>query len=86
MIIPIAEVSGNVLTQGLILMATGMGAVYLFLTILIYIMKGAARVVPRLAFMLPDPQPAAPKAAAPKADDGAAIAVAIAAAIQKSRG
>ena len=86
MIIPIAEAAGNVMTQGLILMAAGMGAVYLFLVILIFVMKGAALGGPKLDFMLPDPQPAAPKAAAPKADDGAAIAVAIAAAIQRSRG
>ena len=84
MIIPVAEVvGGNVMAQGLILMATGMAAVYLFLTILIFVMKGAALVVPKLAFMLPDPEPAAPKAAAPKTDDGAAIAVAIAAAMKR---
>ncbi len=70
----------SVIFQGFILMLAGMGAVYIFLTILILAMKGAALVVPKLAFLLPDPEPAKPKAAAPKTDDGAAVALAIAAA------
>ena len=81
--IPLLAATDSVVTQGFILMLTGMGAVYLFLTILIFVMKGAAKVVPKLAFMLPDPEPAKPKAAAPKADDGASIALAIAAALKR---
>ena len=79
----LAASESAVVTQGFILMLTGMGAVYLFLCILILVMKGAAKVVPKLAFMLPDPEPAKPKAAAPKADDGASIALAIAAALRR---
>ncbi len=82
--IPLIAATDSVVAQGFILMLTGMGAVYLFLTILIFVMKGAAKVVPGLAFMLPDPEPAKPKAAAaPKADDGASIALAIAAAMKR---
>ncbi len=81
--IPLIAATDSVVTQGFILMLTGMGAVYLFLTILIFVMKGAAKVVPGLAFMLPDPEPPKPKAAAPKADDGASIALAIAAALKR---
>ena len=80
---PLVAASDSVVAQGFILMLTGMGAVYLFLCILILVMKGAAKVVPKLAFMLPDPEPAKPKAAAPKADDGASIALAIAAALKR---
>ena len=81
--IPLLAETDSVVTQGFILMLTGMGAVYLFLTILIFVMKGAAKVVPKLAFMLPDPEPAKPKAVAPKTDDGASIALAIAAALKR---
>ena len=81
--IPLIAATDSVVAQGFILMLTGMGAVYLFLTILIFVMKGAAKVVPGLAFMLPDPEPPKPKAAAPKADDGASIALAIAAAMKR---
>lgn len=82
--IPVIAASDSVVAQGFILMLTGMGAVYLFLCILILVMKGAARVVPGLAFMLPDPEPAAPKVAAkPAADNGASVALAIAAALRR---
>ena len=81
--IPLLAANDSVVAQGFILMLTGMGAVYLFLCILILVMKGAAKVVPKLAFMLPDPEPAKPKAAAPKTDDGASIALAIAAALRR---
>lgn len=76
----------NVLVQGLILMAAGMGAVYVFLLILIAVMNVAAKVVPKLGFMLPDPAPAAPPAPARTAGDDAEVAVAIAAAMRKRRG
>ena len=82
----LAAVDNRVVLQGVILMLTGMASVYLFLTILIFVMKGAAKVVPKLAFMLPDPEPAKPKAPAPKKDAGAEVALAIAAAVKRARG
>ena len=86
MMTPILAASDSVVLQGFILMLTGMASVYIFLTLLIYIMKGAAKVVPKLAFMLPDPEPAKPKAPAPKKDAGAEVALAIAAAVKRARG
>ena len=69
--------------KSLILMGVGMGTVFAFLVLLALVLAGSARVVPKLAFMMPDPEPAKPKAAAPKADDGAGVALAIAAALKR---
>jgi sodium pump decarboxylase gamma subunit len=69
--------------QSLILMATGMGAVFSFLVILIVVMTLMAKVTPKLSFMLPDPEPPAPKKPAAAADDEA-VAVAIAVAMKRA--
>ena len=70
--------------QGLLLMGVGMGTVFAFLVLLSVVLALSAHVVPKLPFMMPDPEPAKPKAAAaPKADDGASIALAIAAAMKR---
>lgn len=69
--------------KSLILMGVGMGTVFAFLVLLAFVLAGSAHVVPKLAFMMPDPEPAKPKAPAPKADDGASIALAIAAALRR---
>ena len=69
--------------KSLILMGVGMGTVFAFLVLLSLVLAGSAHVVPKLAFMMPDPEPAKPKAPAPKADDGAAIALALAAAMKR---
>ena len=69
--------------KSLILMGVGMGTVFAFLVLLAFVLAGSALVVPKLAFMMPDPEPAKPKAPAPKADDGASIALAIAAALRR---
>ena len=81
--IPVVATSDSVVLQGFILMLAGMGAVYLFLIILIGVMNVSARVVPKLAFMLPDPEPAKPAPPAPKKDAGAEVALAIAAALKR---
>ena len=69
--------------KSLILMGVGMGTVFAFLVLLAFVLAGSALVVPKLAFMMPDPEPAKPKAPAPKADDGASVALAIAAALRR---
>lgn len=69
--------------KSLILMGVGMGTVFAFLVLLAFVLAGSAHVVPKLSFMMPDPEPAKPKAPAPKADDGASIALAIAAALRR---
>lgn len=76
------------LNQGLILMVTGMVAVYIFLILLVFIVKGFESIAPKLAFILPDPEPPKPKArpvaAVAAGADNAAVALAIAAAAKKA--
>ena len=60
-----------------------MGTVFAFLVLLAVVLALSAHVIPKLAFMMPDPEPAKPKAPAAKADDGAAIALALAAALRR---
>ena len=70
--------------KSLILMGVGMGTVFAFLVLLAFVLAGSAHVVPKLAFMMPDPEPAKPKAPAPKAGNKAAeIALALAAALRR---
>ncbi len=70
-----------ILLQGLVLLVSGMGIVYLFLALLVWVMNRSAKIVPRFNHILPDEEPKKKprkSAAAPAADD-AAIAVALAA-------
>ena len=60
-----------------------MGTVFAFLILLSLVLSASKLFVPKLAFMMPDPEPAKPKAPAAKADDGAAIALALAAALKR---
>ena len=72
----------NDITSGFILMVAGMTTVFIFLVLLVCIVKGLEKVAPFLAHMMPDPEPPKPKAApAPKLDD--AVALAIVAALKK---
>ena len=69
-----------VLGQGLVLTVAGMGIVYLFLTVLIFVTKYSSAFVSRFNGILPQDAPKkAPKPAA--ANDDADIALAIAVAI-----
>ena len=70
-----------VIGQGLVLMIAGMGIVYLFLTVLIFVAKYASAFVARFDGILP--QDAPKKAPAQKAagDDDANVALAIAVAL-----
>ena len=72
------------LSNGLILLALGMSIVFLFLTILVFTTKGVSRVVRNIEKKKPAPQVAVP-AAAEAAGNDAEIAVAIAAAMAKSK-
>lgn len=70
-----------VLGQGLVLMVAGMGIVYLFLTVLIFVAKYSSAFVSRFNDILPQDAPKkAPKANA-AGDDDANIALAIAVAL-----
>ncbi len=76
----------GVLRQGLVLMGSGMGIVYVFLYLLVLVMRGISIVVPRFNHLLPDDSPKQAKApVAPICTDDADVAVAIAAAVARSR-
>ena len=74
-------------SNGLILLALGMAIVFLFLTILVFTTKGVSKVVRSIEKKKPAPQVAAPAAesVAALAGKDAEIAVAIAAAMAKSK-
>lgn len=72
------------ISKAFLLMGVGMGTVFSFLILLALVLSASKLCVPKLAFMLPDPEPAKPKAAAPKAGPkGAEIALAIASALKR---
>ena len=72
------------ITKALLLMGVGMGTVFAFLILLSLVRSASKLFVPKLAFMMPDPEPAKPKAPAPKAGaKSAEIALAIAAALRR---
>ena len=69
-----------IMGQGLVLMLAGMGIVYVFLTILIFVAKYASAFVSRFDGILPQDAPKkAPRPAS--SDDDANIALAIAVAL-----
>ena len=77
----------GILNQGLILMATGMSAVFIFLILLVYVVKGFEAVAPKISWMLPDPEPAGSAASGKKLVkrcDDAAIAVALGFALKQA--
>ena len=74
------------LSNGLILLALGMSIVFLFLTILVFTTKGVSRVVKSIEKRKPELNIAVPVAeSATSAGNDAEIAVAIAAAMAKSK-
>ena len=81
------EADTLIIKQGLVLMAAGMSIVYVFLYVMVLVMRLTAWVVPRFNHLLPDAAPkGAPRAAtAPARRDDAAIAVAIAAVVARNR-
>ena len=69
-----------ILAQGLVLMVAGMGIVYVFLALLVWVMNRAADLVPRFNHILPDPAPKKKSAPAKTSGhDDATVAIAIAA-------
>jgi len=73
--------------QGLILMVVGISIVWLFLGVLVLVIKASGMIVPRFSHILPDDEPAAqaPADAPPTQDEAAAVAIAIAAAAMETR-
>ena len=74
----------GILNQGLILMATGFSAVFIFLLILVFILKGFEFISPRLAHILPDPLPKVPAKKKTSGDSNEALALAIAVALKRA--
>ena len=73
----------DAIAKALLLMVLGMGVVFAFLSLLVVIMNLLAKVLPRLAFLMPDPEPPKPKARPAPPADGA-VALAIAAALRRA--
>ncbi len=67
----------NLLQQGLVLLISGMGIVYIFLMVLVVVTNVASKIVPKFNHILPDEAPKKKPAPAAASDD-AAIALAIA--------
>ena len=68
----------ELLKQGLVLLIAGMGIVFLFLTLLVFVTNGASKIIPKFNHILPDEAPKKKPAPAAAASDDAAIALAIA--------
>jgi len=78
---------GNaILPQAFVLLVAGNTIVYIFLYVLVLVMRGLAVVVPRFNHLLPDEQPkTSAKPAARATTDDSAIAVAIVVASDRAR-
>ena len=74
--------------QGLVLLVSGMGIVYLFLALLVWVMNLSAQIIPRFNHILPDEAPKKPSrgagAAAASPHDDTMVAIAIAAVVARS--
>ena len=70
-----------IIGQGLVLMIAGMGIVYLFLTVLIFVAKYASAFVARFDGILPQEAPKKASKPAAASDDDANIALALAVAL-----
>lgn len=68
----------EILLQGLVLLVAGMGIVFAFLALLVFIMNGSAKIVPHFNSILPDEAPKKKSAPRAAASDDATIALAIA--------
>ena len=80
------EANELILEQGLVLMAAGMVIVYVFLYVLVLVVRLTARIVPQFNHILPDVAPKAPARPAvvpTAANDHSAIAAVIAAAARR---
>lgn len=80
----------EILLQGAVLLVSGMGIVFLFLTLLVWVMNRAAAIVPKFNHILPDEEPKKKRSAVqarPQASgqEDLAVAVALAAAVARAR-
>ncbi len=79
----------EILLQGLVLLVAGMGIVYLFLTLLVWVVNRCAAIIPKFNHILPDDEPkkkSRPARPHPQhAHDDVLVAVAVAAAHAHAR-
>lgn len=47
----------EVINQGLVLMVAGVGIVFVFLALLVWVVNRASAIIPRFNYILPDPAP-----------------------------
>ncbi len=73
-----------ILSQGLVLLVAGMGIVFAFLGVLVFVMSLSAKIIPQFNHILPDHEPKKKSAKKPAGSDDAEIAVAIAVAAAQS--
>jgi len=78
------------LLQGLVLLVSGMGIVYLFLTLLVWVVNRSAAIVPKFNYILPDEEPKKKKSPVQartqvSGQEDLAVAVALAAAVARAR-
>jgi oxaloacetate decarboxylase (Na+ extruding) subunit gamma len=73
-----------ILSQGLVLLVAGMGIVFAFLGVLVFIMSLSAKVIPRFNHILPDHEPKRKSAKTTAGTDDTEIAIAIAVAAAQS--
>lgn len=69
--------------KALLLMCMGMTVVFCFLIVLVFLLQWLAHVLPRLSWLLPDPEPAKPRMQVEPKTRKQEVALAIAAALQK---
>ena len=67
-----------IMGQGLVLMIAGMGIVYAFLIVLVWVSKFSMKGIARFNYLFPEPAPKKAPARVAAASDDAALAVAIA--------
>jgi len=76
----------DIILQGFTLLVAGMTIVYLFLSLLVFVMNRATLLVTKFNHILPDDEPKKkPRPQAAPQNDHAAIAVAIAGAVAQAR-
>ena len=75
-------------SEGLVLLAMGMGIVFAFLYLMVLLMRGIAIFIPQFNHLMPDDVPKTKTVRAPRAaaDESVVIAVAIAVARARQRG
>ena len=78
---------GLIIEQGLLLMVVGMSITFCFLYLLVWVMRGIAKVVPRFNHLMPDPEVKVvkPKAAGGVQNDEVNVAIAVAVAAVRGK-